>query len=70
MSEGLVCLPVGNHAHLPLIQLDYSVLELISRGTLQHNEGLIGISVIVPCELTFGLHQLELVVIHFSNDFR
>ena len=28
------------------------------------------ISVIMPCELTFDLRQLELVVIHFSNDFR
>ena len=28
------------------------------------------ISVIMPRELTFDLRQLELVVIHFSNDFR
>ena len=64
-----MCLPTGNHAHLPLIQLDFSVLELSSHGTLQHNEGLIGISVIVPGELTFDLHQLELVVIYFGNHF-
>ena len=59
-----------NHDHFSLTQLNRPFSEFDSHGTLQHNEDLIGISVIVPCELNFGLHQLELVVIHFSNDFR
>ena len=45
-------------------------LKRFEVGNLRVCTVYIVISVIMPCELTFDLHQLELVVIHFSNDFR
>ena len=59
-----------NHDHFSLIKLNLPFSEFDSHGTLQNNEGLIIIGVIMPCELTFDFQPLELVVIHFSNDFR
>ncbi len=45
-------------------------LKRFEVGNLRVCMVYIVISVIMPCELTFDLRQLELVVIHFSNDFR
>ena len=46
-----------------------SVSEFNAHWAFQHNESLISIGVIEPCELAFDFHQIELAVTHFSNHF-
>jgi hypothetical protein len=37
---------------------------------VEHDEGLIGILVVMPDEIALQTHDLELVIVHFRNDFR
>jgi hypothetical protein len=67
---GLVFDALPDDEHFARRQLDRSVAKINQQNPLQHDEGLIGILVIVPNEVALELHDLELVVVHFRYDLR
>src|SRR6516162_8382168 len=50
--------------------MNRAIAEIDSQSTLEDDEGLIRILVIVPDEVTLKLHELELVVVHLGDDLR
>src|SRR5262245_35214525 len=50
--------------------MDATVPEVDPQAPLQDNEGLVRVFVIVPDEIALELHDLELIVVHFSDDLR
>jgi hypothetical protein len=49
---------------------DCAIAKIDPQNTLQHDEGLIRVLVIVPDEVALQFHDLELVIVHFSNNLR
>ncbi|EHP43050.1 hypothetical protein OR16_10783 [Cupriavidus basilensis OR16] len=47
-----------------------AVAKIDAQRALQHDERLIGLDMVVPEKIAFDLDQLELVVVHFGDDFR
>src|SRR5262245_65011782 len=50
--------------------MDATVPEVDPQPPLQDNEGLVRVFVVVPDEIALELHDLELIVVHFSDDLR
>jgi len=60
--------PFGDHEHLPGFQAHISISEVDSQTTIHHNEYLIRARVAVPDEFPLDFCDLEVVIIHLSND--
>ena len=56
--------------HLASANIHRAVPEIDPKVTVQDDKGLVSILVIVPHEITFNLYDLELIVVHFRDDFR
>ena len=54
--------------HFPSVQRDGAVLKLDVHAAFDDDEHFVGVAVVVPDELALKFHQLELVVVHFSDD--
>src|SRR5690242_21108740 len=50
--------------------MDMAIAEIYPQGSIEHDEGFVGVLVVVPNEIAFDLHDLELVVVHFGYHFR
>src|SRR5580704_3015731 len=56
--------------HLADGDANRAITKIDPQDTVEHNEGLVSVLVIVPNEIALQLHDLELIVVHFGNDFR
>jgi hypothetical protein len=60
----------GNNEHLSGGNLNRAIAKIDPQITLDHDECLIGVLVVVPNEVALQLDDLELVIIHLGDDFR
>src|SRR5690348_14817720 len=67
-GAGLVPGPLGLDEHLARSESHCAVLEVDSQRSLEDDESLVGILMVVPDEVTVDPHDLELVVIHLRDD--
>src|SRR5581483_5799704 len=68
LRAGLVSHAFRYDKHLPGAQPYCSILEVDSQGPVENDEGLIRLFVVMPDEIAFDAHELELVVVHLRND--
>jgi hypothetical protein len=57
-----------NDDHLSWVQLDRLISKAHHHGAFQNDEGLVGVSVTVPHEVTLEPHDLDLVVVHLGDN--
>ena len=70
LGKWLVLDALRHDDHLARPERDETVAEIDAQRTLQHDEGLVGLLVIVPDEIALDAHDLELVVVQFRNHAR
>ena len=66
-GKGLVLHSFWNDEHLSRLQVDRAISEVDSQMTVEDNEGLICIGVMVPNKVSLQPSDLELIVVHFRN---
>ena len=59
-----------DHEQLPRVEIDVPVAELNGQTSLQDEEEVIGVVVLVPDELPLQLHDLDVVVVELRDDLR
>jgi len=67
LGIGLVGDALGHDEHLARADAHRAVAKVDAQLALDHHEGLVGLLVIVPDEITLQLHDLELVVVHLGD---
>src|ERR1700733_867564 len=63
----LVLDPFRHHEHFPGAQPHRPVAKIDPQYAVDHDEGLIGVLVIVPDEIPLQLHYFELVIVHLRD---
>jgi hypothetical protein len=59
-----------HNEHLARRELNGAVAKIDPQRAVEHDERLVGVVVIVPDEVALQLDDLELIVVHLSNDLR
>lgn len=68
--RGLVFIPLWNDGHLTFPDEHITVPEVNVHISVQHDENLVGIFVVMLNELPLKLHDLEAILVHLGDDFR
>jgi hypothetical protein len=68
-GDGFVLDAIGDDIHFAGCESDGSVPEVNAEGAFEDEKGLVGVGVRVPDEFAFEADDLELVIVHFGNDF-
>ena len=68
--EGLVGRSFRDDMHFSGVEGNRPVFKFDVHAAFKHDEHLIGVAVIVPDKFAFNLDEFELVIVHFSDDFR
>src|SRR6185312_14862586 len=69
LGEWLVLDAFRHDEQLAFREIDRAVAEIDAQLAVEDDEGLVGVLVVVPDEIAFEPHQLELVVVHLGDDF-
>jgi hypothetical protein len=66
-ANGLCSTRLGNNEHLSRFQVHRAIPEVDPEMTVENNERLIRVRVMMPYGVSFQPSDLELIVVHFSN---
>jgi hypothetical protein len=67
---GLMFHAFGNDKHLSSSEVNFAFAKIDPQVAFNHKERFIRILVIMPNEVALQFRELELIIIHLSDDFR
>src|SRR5262245_42553855 len=70
LRVGFVLDASGNNEHFSRRDIDVAIAEVDAERSIQDDEGLVRIFVVVPDEVALQLDDLELIVVHLGDDLR
>src|SRR5687768_18475027 len=69
-SDRLMLHPFGHYIHFTFVQRGYPISKMEIEMTLQDNEDIIRLRMVVPDELSLHFHDLEMIIVQLGNDLR